>query len=198
MKYLYDHAETVGSLRIWSGQVPLVRASFYFWNPGMDMQKSLEGLLQTMLYQVLNACPELVPILCSDRWSNEHSQSVDIEPWTLSELQTALSMVKAQSVTSMKFYLHIDGLDEYCGDHWDIIETVESLSYSPNIKLCLSSRPWNCFQDAFGKSSQYMLKLHEFTRDDIEQFARETLISYCQYIDFEQGLFDDLIADIGS
>ncbi|KAI4950203.1 hypothetical protein J4E91_004859 [Alternaria rosae] len=42
-----------------------------------------------------------------------------------------------------------------------------------------------------------VLRLHDFTRPDIELFARENLLSYDRTTDLEPNLFDDLIHDIG-
>ncbi|KAH6865513.1 hypothetical protein BKA58DRAFT_413238 [Alternaria rosae] len=199
MKHLYEHDETIRTLQVWSGNVPLVRACFYFWSPGQQMQKSLEGLLQTLLYHVLYACPELAPTICPERW-NAEPQPHDItlpKPWNLSELQRAFALFRAQSTVNTRFYFQIDGLDEYYGDSWDVIETLKDLSSTPNVKLCLSSRPWNCFQDSFGMANANVLRLHDFTRPDIELFARENLLSYDRTTDLEPNLFDDLIHDIG-
>jgi len=165
------------------------------------MQKSLEGLLQTLLYHILFALPELVPTICPERWyaaSQPQPNGVILpDVWTLSELQKSFVLFRAQSISNTKFYFHVDGLDEYYGDSWDVIETLRNLSSAPNVKLCLSSRPWNCFQDSFGKTNANLLRLHDFTRPDIELFARESLFSSDASTDIERNSFDDLIRDIG-
>jgi len=201
MKYLYDHDETTQNLRIWSGHDPLVRACFYFWSPGQQMQKSLEGLLQTLLYHVLHACPELAPTICPERCEAIYqSQQRDVPPpstWTLQELKRSFVLLRTRSSHATKFYFHIDGLDEYFGDSWDVIDTLRHLSKVPNVKLCLSSRPWNCFQDSFGRANPHVLRLHEFTRPDIELFARENLLLDGLDKDCETIHFNDLVQDIG-
>lgn len=198
MKYLYDHDDHVRHLRIWAGGMCLVRAHFYFWNPGQQMQKSLEGLLQTLLYHILKACPDLIPILCSGRWSalSQSDDNAQTASWTLTELRNAFKLFKAQPFVTTRFYFHIDGLDEYHGDCWEVIETLQDLSTTSNVKLCLSSRPWNEFQDAFGRSNPNMLQLHDLTREDIEMYARENLQSYIRPANFEPTLFAYLLRDI--
>ncbi|KAH6113873.1 hypothetical protein HBI69_130890 [Parastagonospora nodorum] len=194
MKYLFNHAQTAMFLRAWSGGVPLVRASFYFWNPGEVIQKSLTGLLQTLLYHIFRTCPGLVPVLCPERSSNRIPSSA---PWTLSELQKAFTIFQAQPSMDTKFYFQIDGLDEYSGDTDDVIKTLRALSIrSSNVKLCISSRPWNCFQDAFGTSEPRMLRLHEYTRRDIEFFARKNLKCDTHRSNLETPLYDDIIPEI--
>jgi len=199
MKYLFHHDETLRNLRVWSGNTPLVKACFYFWLPGQQMQKSLEGLLQTLLHHILHACPELAPRICPERWEAE-SQPSDVtlrNPWTLPELQKSFALFRLQCDINYKFYFQIDGLDEYHGDSWDVIETLRNLSASPNVKLCLSSRPWNCFQDFLGRTSPHVLRLHHYTRLDIELFARENLLTHGSYMQFEPTPLHDLVRDIG-
>jgi len=202
MKYVYEHDDTIQNLLIWCGNAPLVRACFYFWKPGQQMQRSLEGLLQSLLHHILHACPELAPIICPERWNAESpphtDSSVPTVPWTLSELQTSIALFRTQTTVVTKFYFQVDGLDEYYGDSWDVIETMRDLSAVPNVRLCLSSRPWNCFQMSFGQANPHVLRIHDFTRPDIELFARETLLrSYRPGVDLESHVFDDLIGDIG-
>jgi hypothetical protein len=50
---------------------------------------------------------------------------------------------------STKFCFFIDGLDEYSGDEEETLRLMLDISSSSNIKICVSSRPWNTFLDAF-------------------------------------------------
>ena len=86
MKYLSDNPKVVENLQAWAGDTKLVTASFYFWNAGNSMQKSHEGLLQSLLFEVLRKCPSLIKIVCPDRWdATERNTMYDIS-WNLSEL----------------------------------------------------------------------------------------------------------------
>ncbi|KAH7394877.1 hypothetical protein DE146DRAFT_615545 [Phaeosphaeria sp. MPI-PUGE-AT-0046c] len=196
MKYLFNNSETTKYLQAWAGATPLVQASFYFWIPGQMMQKSIEGLLQTLLYHILGTCPDLVSILCPERSNQQHTETVACRHWTLSELQKTFQLFRLQNVVTAKFYFHIDGLDEYYGDSWDVIHMLQDLATCPNVKMCLSSRPWNSFQDAFGRSNPHVLRVHERTMMDIQIFAKETLMAYADHSEFEPSLFNDLIRDI--
>ena len=69
------------------------------------------------------------------------------------------------------FCFFIDGLDEYRGDHRDLIAALCKLSSSENVKICASSRPWNVFQNAFGKTGDSMLTLQDLSRDDIRAYV---------------------------
>ncbi|KAF2653413.1 hypothetical protein K491DRAFT_515569 [Lophiostoma macrostomum CBS 122681] len=199
MKYLDDNAKTIHHLRSWSADKPLVKASFYFWQPGTEMQKSLHGLLQSLLFNILAACPALAASLCPDKWKLDPDPlDVSYSTWSLSELRYALTTLVELESVPYNFYFHVDGLDEYTGDHWEVIDILQDLARASHVKLCISSRPWNCFQDAFGQAGSNLLRLHELTREDIEMFARDNLIKGYHAEDFMQLPFQDLLLDIAN
>jgi hypothetical protein len=74
----------------------------------------------------------------------------------MAELLEAFKRLVLEVTKSKKMFLLIDGLDEYHGDHSEQLKLVEFvyslLSLSSNIKICVSSRPWNIFADAFHTS----------------------------------------------
>ncbi|KAI4681631.1 hypothetical protein J4E81_009797 [Alternaria sp. BMP 2799] len=148
--------------------------------------------------------------LISDTNDNQVRLMDLLETWKKKNIQTgyeitaqiqeldSIALFRTQTTVATKFYFQVDGLDEYYGDSWDVIETMRDLSAAPNVKLCLSSRPWNCFQRSFGQENPYVLRIDDFTRPDIELFARETLLrSYRGCVDFGSKIFDELIKDIG-
>jgi hypothetical protein len=177
MKYICDDPRTEVNLRHWAGTSNLVTASFYFWNAGTDMQKSQQGLLQSLLYEILSKCPDLIPTVCQPRWetkeaSNRFQRS---GPWGPTELTRAFERLQCWASPTRKFCFFIDGLDEYEGDHFELLDTMVNIVKSPHIKLCLSSRPWNCFEDVLGKEVDRKLYLQDLTRDDIEIYTRTKL-----------------------
>ncbi|KAK4198003.1 hypothetical protein QBC40DRAFT_341612 [Triangularia verruculosa] len=176
MKYLMHNDRTFQHLDRWEQESEeLISSSFYFWNSGMDMQMSVEGLLQTILYQALKQLPsslvrEVFParieVLCLFR--------EDYTPWTLAELEQALRKLVLDICPDRKFFFLIDGLDECTGDQETLTDILLDLSSSAgsNLKLCLASRPWTNFEDAFrGKPN---LMLHHLTVGDIERYIRST------------------------
>src|SRR6266487_2141991 len=170
MKYVYNNKRTLQALRIWAGPEKLVRAGYFFWNAGLPMQKSQEGLLQTLLYQILRQCPVLIPSLCPRRWQTSDSNA--LEPWDRMELFEVFDHLAKQDVLLSRFCFFIDGLDEYYGDETEIIGVLQRLATCPNIKLCVSSRPWNAFVDAFGGSDR-KLALQELTKEDMREFVKD-------------------------
>jgi hypothetical protein len=69
----------------------------------------------------------------------------------------------------------VDGLDEYEGDDEDIITLLQDLASSPSVKICVSSRPWNAFLDAFD-DSEWKLVLEDLTRDDLRKYVHTMLV----------------------
>lgn len=166
MKYTSNHRQTHLRLQEWSTPQRLITASYFFWNSGLPMQKSQKGLMQSLLYQVLLASPELVPKL-----AEEHRLG---EPWETKELFTALQAISRETQLSVKYCFFVDGLDEYEGNTDDIVNLLQELATSPNIKLCISSRPWNAFLDAFD-NSEWTLTLERMTKADIETYVKDLL-----------------------
>jgi hypothetical protein len=73
--------------------------------------------------------------------------------------------------------LFIDGLDEYEGDSIDHLYLARDLrkwSQHPNVKILCSARPHAEFIDTFNQSGK-TIQIHEFTREDIYEFAYEML-----------------------
>ncbi|KAN0101586.1 hypothetical protein V8E51_012096 [Hyaloscypha variabilis] len=167
MKYICNHETTLEALGTWADGVPLFTASFFFWNAGFPMQKSQLGLLQSLLYQVLRACPALITEVCPPKALKE--------PWKRKELFEALTKVSSQTTLPAKFCFFVDGLDEYEGEDEDIITLLQELASSSSVKICVSSRPWNVFVDAFD-DSEWKLVLEDLTREDMREYVKTQLV----------------------
>lgn len=83
IKYLYKDTSTRKLLTSWARDLPLITAEFYFWNSGTNEQKSQEGLLRTLLYQVLWSRPEIIPQILPKRWQSHELYGNDLHPWDL-------------------------------------------------------------------------------------------------------------------
>ena len=172
MKYICNHQITLETLGRWAGKDQLCTASFFFWNSGFPMQKSQLGLLQSLLYQILSACPALIQEVCPPKSSGE--------PWRRKELFETLAKVSKQSKLPAKFCFFVDGLDEYEGDDEDIVCLLQDLSCCPSVKICVSSRPWNAFMDAFD-ALEWKLVLEHLTRDDMRKYVHIMLARNKQF-----------------
>lgn len=79
------------------------------------------------------------------------------------------------SESRSRFCSFIDGLDEFDGDHRDLIDAISLLIKSPAIKVCVSSRPWQMFQQAYGYNENLHLTPHSLRRRDIGIYVETSL-----------------------
>lgn len=196
MKFIADHDTTRRYLRQWAGSRELLIASHYFTIYGTPVQRSLEGLLRSLLYDVFRIEPKIIPKLVPSRWNTESAQP----PWTQLELESVLRLVVAETAIPVSICFFIDGLDEYTGDHWDICRTLRDISQAPFIKICASSRPWNVFKDALGDTPNSTLYMHELTYEDIHNYTDDLLRGHPRWTALEEETSlvtsESLIVDI--
>ncbi|KAF2248097.1 hypothetical protein BU26DRAFT_458181, partial [Trematosphaeria pertusa] len=175
MKWISSQKKTEEILFQWGNLAwdieQVVMASFYFWSAGTAMQKSQQGLFQSLLYEIFSHAPDLIPQVCPARWQATELGGVQ-DPWTVNEISDAIQRAICLPGSTTKFCFFIDGIDEYSGDHFEMVRLLEEFSRLPNVKLCLASRPWNVFEDAFGQSPKRKFYLQDLTRGDIEQYVR--------------------------
>lgn len=178
MKLLATDERTRESLLVWGAGGRLLVLSFYFWNPGTPLQKSLEGLLRSVLRQVLRECPELGKTLFPGRFKR-------LVEWgefpTMHQLKRAFTYLTVEGTNDasgapLKLVLLIDGLDEFDAgalNHSELSEIFTSAAKSPAFKAILSSRPENAFEDAFRDCPK--LRLHHLTRNDVVKYVNDKL-----------------------
>ncbi|KAI8623606.1 hypothetical protein F5Y19DRAFT_492432 [Xylariaceae sp. FL1651] len=197
MKFVSQHKESKKVLRTWAGDNLLITASFYFWNPGTPMQRSLQGLVQTILYQIIRSCPLLIPIIAPDRWANALNKAAQ-DPWTWEEATATLDRFIKQKKIRCATCLFIDGLDEFDGDHMEMVKILSRVSETLNMKLCLASRPYNVFVDAYGQSPNRMIRLQDLTREDIRQYVYDNFQTHSSLsrTSIYTGQYEVLVGDI--
>jgi hypothetical protein len=175
MKYLCNHHLTFRYLNRWAGKNELVTANFFFWNPANDrLQKSLEGVLRSLLYQFLSKFPTYIRLVLQDVWISPELIDGRFHEafWLLKALQRAVDSLDGGR---FKFVFFLDGLDEYESKPADVVRLINILKSSRNIKMCISSRPWNEFEEAFGRDNPWKLRIHETTRSDITSYVQDPL-----------------------
>ncbi|RGP61626.1 nacht domain-containing protein isoform 1 [Fusarium sporotrichioides] len=180
MKFIATHDETQSLLRTWGDGYRVITASHFFWNAGLSMQKSLTGLFQTILYQVLRECPELIDIIENPRQESS-TESKLYDAWDDKALFRAFEQLSSQQSLPLRFCFFIDGLDEYtAGEHRytgtfeELLSPLRVLASSPSIKICVSSRPWDAFDREFSHVN-WKLQLEDLTREDIRRYVKEEL-----------------------
>lgn len=167
MKYLHRDLRVQDALSRWAGSVPLVVASFFFWRSGTPEQKTQEGLLRSLLYQILHKHRELIPILFFDTELPEYGLSGEF--WTNMQLRRHFDRLRRQKTVPLKIVLFIDGLDEYDGGNTDIADLVRDFSEAENFRVCASSRPLRDFELSFRKVPSLMLQ--NLTFNDIKTYV---------------------------
>ncbi|KAF6809448.1 hypothetical protein CSOJ01_06926 [Colletotrichum sojae] len=182
MKFVAGEPRTRGLLAGWAKEEPFIIASHYFWSAGNGMQKSEEGLLRTLLYDIFRQCSELIVPVCGSRVSSRkkrenHEKEGGNLPWTLPDLRAALQKIATLEVGSPRICLFIDGLDEYEGDPQTICQVLRDLLEPSRIRMCVSSRPWNVFEEAFGEQEN-KLYIQDLTRNDILEYTRDNLYGH--------------------
>ncbi|KAH6719510.1 hypothetical protein BKA61DRAFT_472972, partial [Leptodontidium sp. MPI-SDFR-AT-0119] len=187
MKHILDDERTQIYLERWAHQepsAPLVVASFFFWNSGTLEQRSQIGMLRSLLFQVLDQKPKLLPIILPSLWLRQYRKyladgprAVWSEGWTLRVLMTAFRRLMTQKEVSCKLFFLIDGLDEFDGDHEVLAELFNDITKTavPNgktsVKVCVSSRPYVVFRENFEGCPT--LAVQDLTMEDITLFVSD-------------------------
>lgn len=177
MKFISGNERLTKHLTKWAGNLPLLYAGFYFWSGGKDLGKSIEGLLRSLLYQCFSKRPNLIPKVVSRRWLLLSILGIRIKApgWSLEEYQRCLKEIASHNGRSFRFALFIDGLDEFEGGHRRIMDIIMDLVNQSGVKLCVASRPWNVFADAFKQHPT--LRMQDLTQGDIANFIQRELTS---------------------
>lgn len=182
MRYLSEHREARRSLQAWAGDKQVAIAGFYFWVSGSEDQRSRVGLLRSLLHQLLSLYPESIPVAFPRLWqklsgmTSKERISMGLE-WTGPELTSGFLRLLDIGLSQAKVCLFVDGLDELDGDHESMIRFFRDLGtgkHASQVKMCLSSRPWQVFERAFARSVPN-LRLQELILEDMSQYAYDSL-----------------------
>lgn len=175
MKYIYRQSRKAEILTQWAGDSKLIQACFYFWTAGSPLQKSIEGLLRSLVFQILRQCPSLIPAAFPTEWAELVGRNAFMTSFNREGLIQAIGTITGATNLNVKFCFFIDGLDEYEGFDGDIAAAINTLASSPAVKICVASRPHNVFVNAFGGNSNQMLYVHEHTNSDIRRYVKDVL-----------------------
>ncbi|KAF2994212.1 hypothetical protein E8E14_001000 [Neopestalotiopsis sp. 37M] len=170
MRYLFDELDKDLHFHPWSEDGPLLKINYFFWAPGTPLQKSYIGLLRSLLVQTFSHSPQIIESFVTPAvWKKARLASTMDIHWTSSDLiQALIAIVDAKLWYT--FFL-IDGLDEFEGteqERDELLDIIHNISSHSHVKLCVSSRPWNVFQDAFDSSPKVRLEHH--TQEDIRRY----------------------------
>ena len=182
MKFLCESSRLSELLSHWANGKELVIVNFFFWRAGNKLQKSLDGLVRSLLHDLLKQRPDLIPSTLPLHWRNItslHLQVHSVSHISTRDVQSAFHWLVSDPKLYEKhsFCVFVDGLDEYdetpleC-DYDDITTLLLRWAKDErkNVKFCVSSRDLPPFSTAF--SPQQRIKLQDLTRIDVENFIR--------------------------
>ena len=187
MKFLAGASETQRPLSRWAYPKRIVTVSHYVWSAGSPMQRSRAGLFRSLLYELLKQVPGLIGALCKDAMDDLEMNQLQSRRWQLGELESALRRLPCLDILPVKIYFIIDGLDELEGDLFPICDTLIDLCSSPDVKLCVASRPWNVFENHFGAESKNKFYIHELTTNDIKHYTESRLYRHSNRVQIRAG-----------
>ncbi|KAF5495777.1 hypothetical protein CGCF413_v008500 [Colletotrichum fructicola] len=146
--------------------------SHFVWKPGRPMQRSLKGVVCSLLYQVFESdrqsCIELLARFPRLRYKDSDTD------WTNEELKSVLLSVLRNR--SQRYLILLDGLDEMTfsiDGEAPLLSLLDELLTNQCVKLCVSSRPEPVFQRYLSKHP--MLMMQDLNIFDIRKYAEDSL-----------------------
>ncbi|OAL31353.1 hypothetical protein AYO20_08263 [Fonsecaea nubica] len=155
-----------------AGQQPLI-ITFFFWEAGVDLQKSQVGLLRSIIWQILEEMDATTSIQI---WSTMLQKISPPLPtvWTQKQLRQILQSL-VQGICN-PICLFLDGLDEFQGldDHFEAIRDIIGVfRHRQKTKICIASRPSACLDSLYKTCPQ--LRLQDLTESDITRYVEDKL-----------------------
>jgi hypothetical protein len=159
-------------------QLDWIILGFLFHDRGSHIQKSIEGMPQGVLHQLLSQVPDLLPFVYAIYDDLVKVQRKSKPAWTFESLCAAWKSVTQQQEVPLYACMFLDALDEHEGDNDQLSKFIYGLRSSADgkivrIKICVASRTWNIFGEHFGTCPQFAI--HEHTAADIQAYTSERL-----------------------
>ncbi|KAE8444628.1 hypothetical protein EG329_014376 [Mollisiaceae sp. DMI_Dod_QoI] len=170
MKYLVEeNPRTNSGLDVWHPRAFII--SHFLWSPGNSLQRSIKGILLSMLHNIFLNNSNLLDCMVQDFpdiLSKDHHSD-----WAVPELErlTFRALFDASRATC----IFLDGLDEIIPSDGVpmLLEFLSRLEKVPLVKICLSSRPEFIIEKRFANYPK--LRLHHLTEQDIRCYVEDYL-----------------------
>ncbi|CAG8954110.1 hypothetical protein HYFRA_00009214 [Hymenoscyphus fraxineus] len=155
--------------------------SFFFHDREKNpLLKSQEGLFRAIIHSILSKYRKLIPIALPMRWEATKEDILSgryraiSSGWSTKELKDAFKAIVSQEYLPLHLCLFIDGLDEFSGEHQDIIDSLADLLPVSNesivrVQICMSSRPLTVFEYAYLQHPHLMVQ--DLTAGDIKLYV---------------------------
>lgn len=191
MKHIWEHPELDRYLTQRIEMGPVDKAAFFCVEQSVsDLHKSGEGLLRSLLHQILRRRHDLLQLLLA-----RHRLPGELEHWRWKELRHLFLELLNHATATRKLWFFVDGLDEYRPSvrgypqptdgndtgrgrrideaHERIVALFQEAAGLPNVKFVLASRPLAVFERAF--ETHPYLSLEHLTEGDISSYVYSKL-----------------------
>ncbi|KAF4553331.1 Hypothetical protein D9617_7g030580 [Elsinoe fawcettii] len=137
--------------------------SHYLWLAGpTTKEKSIEGILRSLLFQVISKVSDMPNLADLLR---------DSEDWTIRLLKEELLL--SLGIPEHGWLIILDGLDESTDKMRDVVDVISLLTKLPNVKILASSRPLQPFETFFGPSKK--MRVQDLTKEDVREYFTDRL-----------------------
>ncbi|TVY26816.1 Protein SERAC1 [Lachnellula hyalina] len=182
MKFAMRDQRTQDYLSSVSGHIEWAILGFFFHDRGSHIQKSMVGMLQALLHQLLSQA--LDPWTLVEYIHPVYSELVKLQRtstpvWTFDSLCQAWLAITEQRKVPLRMCIFLDALDEHDGDNTLLAAFIYKLlagadEQTVRIKICVASRTWNIFGQHFGTCPQFAI--HQCTASDIQAYTTKRLL----------------------
>ncbi|KAK3651444.1 hypothetical protein LTR56_005586 [Elasticomyces elasticus] len=154
MAFILNDPRTMEALQLWSPDLPVHVLSSFFWRVGSELQKSVIGLLRSILYQLCQCIPDAVSTIVRDL----DLSIARLPSWTEKLLIDAIKVV-ISATSNERFCIFVDG--------WTRLSAITM--NLENAKCCVSSRPETELRAKLVECQQ--LRLQDLNGADIQAFV---------------------------
>jgi hypothetical protein len=199
--FLKENPETHLLLRHWSGPRKVKMLRYSFDSTSTKREQSLRGLLQAIVFDLLRVLLEDLtashqpPQNSSEPYAyHDHSKA----DWTFEELLRTLVLFAQTRESSSRFFICIDDLDDFQGDHAAFCSTLETIALESNIKFCISVKS-DGPTDLWNWHEQFChMHIKDLTRPAIAQFVDTALSNNRRFqgLKIEPAESDEMIEEI--
>jgi hypothetical protein len=168
-------------LSYWAGGNTTQILTFWFFRPSSSrLQKTLEGFLRSLCFQILDADPLLVQALCDNidgstptsLMTRLNDTGSRMQGFLDSELRIWLSCLLFH--TRSHVFVLVDGLDEIQTQQEALLNIVLDLTkISEKIKICCSSRPDEPYRTELSHLPTF--RVQDYNHKDIETYCEKRL-----------------------
>lgn len=137
---------------------PWITICYFFYDRGTTIQKSIQGFIGEVLYQLLHHRKDLFqliyPIYSQLKWLGLADITLIQKTWSISKIMEVLVFIGINTKKCLNICVFVDALDEHDEKDRTLLFTLnelQSLTINPYIRLrlCVAGYPEYIFRDAF-------------------------------------------------